>query len=113
MSKITVSEANSNGDTTTDPINENSKRLLMRDKENEKIIAMLEEQVQDLKDQIAAEKAEKTKLIGLADRLQKQNELLMLPAPITLAFVVVFMILHISHVCCFDITLLRSSRIQS
>jgi hypothetical protein len=43
--------------------------------ENEKVIALLEAQVTDLKDQLTAEKVEKTKLIDLADRLQKQNEL--------------------------------------
>ncbi len=52
------------------------------------IIAILESQISDLKsqntaltEQITAEKAEKTKLLELADRLQNQNELLMLPKP--------------------------------
>lgn len=52
------------------------------------IIEILESQISELKsqntllnEQIAAEKAEKTKLLELADRLQKQNEILMLPKP--------------------------------
>ena len=53
-----------------------------------KIVALLENQIQDLKAQL--EKAEtqleiatteKSKLLDLTDRLQKQNEVLMLPAP--------------------------------
>ena len=62
-------------------LNENSQTPSLTNNENDKIITMLEKQVEELKDQIAAEKAEKTKLIDLADRLQKQNELLMLPSP--------------------------------
>ncbi len=46
-----------------------------------KIITVLEGQVQDLKEQLEKATAEKSKLIDLADRLQKQNEVLMLPAP--------------------------------
>ena len=52
------------------------------------IIALKDNQIADLRSQL--EKAEtqlqiatteKTKLLDLADRLQKQNEMLMLPAP--------------------------------
>lgn len=46
-----------------------------------KIIALLEGQVQDLKAQLEIATAETAKLLDLADRLQKQNEVLMLPAP--------------------------------
>ena len=62
-------------------LNENEKTLSLTNNENEKIITMLEKQVEELKEQITVEKAEKTKLLELADRLQKQNELLMLPPP--------------------------------
>lgn len=66
----------------TDPIIKNdSHAFSMRDNENQQKIAMLEKQVQELKDQITAERAEKTKLIDLADRLQRQTEVLMLPKP--------------------------------
>ena len=51
--------------------------------DTDKIVILLEEQVSDLKSQLTAEKAEKMKLLELADRLQKQNELLMLPKPKT------------------------------
>lgn len=55
---------------------------------NEVVISVLEEQVEFLKDQLnraesnleSAAKRE-IKLLELADRLQKQNELLMLPSP--------------------------------
>ena len=46
-----------------------------------KIIALLEGQVQDLKAQLETATAETAKLLDLADRLQKQNEVLMLPTP--------------------------------
>ena len=44
-----------------------------------KIIALLEGQVQDLKAQLQTATTENVKLLDLADRLQKQNEVLMLP----------------------------------
>ena len=56
--------------------------------DNPKVVALLENQIGDLKSQL--EKAEtqleiatteKSKLLDLTDRLQKQNEVLMLPAP--------------------------------
>ena len=49
--------------------------------ETAKIITLLEAQNTELKEQIASEKIEKNKLLDLADRLQKQNELLMLSPP--------------------------------
>ena len=49
--------------------------------ETAKIITLLETQNTELKEQIASEKTEKNKLLDLADRLQKQNELLMLSPP--------------------------------
>ena len=39
------------------------------------------EQVQDLKERLTKADTEKAQLLDLADRLQKQNELLMLPSP--------------------------------
>lgn len=42
-----------------------------------------EERERELKSQIAEEKVEKNKLLDLANSLQKQNELLMLPPPNT------------------------------
>ena len=68
--------------------NETHKTPSMTDNDNPKIVALLENQVADLKAQL--EKAderetalitEKSKLLDLTDRLQKQNEVLMLPAP--------------------------------
>lgn len=47
--------------------------------DNENVIALLQGQVQDLKAQLADEKAEKQQLLALANNLQKQNEVLMLP----------------------------------
>ena len=46
-----------------------------------KIIALLEGQVQDLKAQLERATTEIAKLLELVDRLQKQNEVLMLPPP--------------------------------
>lgn len=46
-----------------------------------KVVALLEAQVQDLKAQLADEKVEKQQLLALANNLQKQNEVLMLPPP--------------------------------
>ena len=44
-----------------------------------KIIALLENQITDLKSQLEHANAEKKELLELANRLQKQNEVLMLP----------------------------------
>ena len=46
-----------------------------------KVVALLEEQVQDLKGQLAEAATEKQQLLELANRLQKQNEVLMLLPP--------------------------------
>lgn len=45
-----------------------------------KVIALLEGQVQDLKARLASAETEKQLLLELANRLQQQNEVLMLPA---------------------------------
>ena len=57
-----------------------SQNVSLTNNDNQKKIAVLETQVQELKDQITAEREEKTKLLDLADRLQRQNEILMLPS---------------------------------
>lgn len=58
----------------------------MTDNDTPKIVALLENQIADLKAQLAqasdretALVTEKSKLLDLTDRLQKQNEVLMLP----------------------------------
>ena len=53
----------------------------MNGNDSPKIIGLLEEQVQDLKERLAKADTEKAQLLDLADRMQKQNELLMLPSP--------------------------------
>ena len=53
----------------------------MNGNDSPKIIGLLEEQVQDLKERLAKADTEKAQLLDLADRLQKQNEILMLPSP--------------------------------
>ena len=47
--------------------------------DREKVIALLEGQVAGLKTQLETANTEKAQLLELADRLQKQNEVLMLP----------------------------------
>ena len=49
--------------------------------DNDKVIDLLQGQVQDLKAQLSAEKSEKAELLSLAKNLQKQNEVLMLRPP--------------------------------
>ena len=53
----------------------------MNGNENAQIVTLLEAQVQDLKAQLANAVAEKQQLLELANNIQKQNELLMLPPP--------------------------------
>ena len=47
--------------------------------DNPKIIALMDNQITDLKSQLEHANAEKKELLELANRLQKQNEVLMLP----------------------------------
>ena len=68
--------------------NETHQTPSLTDNDNPKIVALLENQVADLKAQLeksdereTALITEKSKLLDLTDRLQKQNEVLMLPAP--------------------------------
>ncbi len=53
----------------------------MNGNDSPKVIELLEGQVQDLKERLTKADTEKAQLLDLADRLQKQNELLMLPSP--------------------------------
>ena len=68
--------------------NETYQNPSMADNDNPKIVALLENQLADIKAQLAQASdretaliTEKSKLLDLTDRLQKQNEVLMLPAP--------------------------------
>ena len=62
-------------DTATDTSND----IEMNGNDTPKIIALLENQVTELKSQLENATAERSKLLDLTDRLQKQNETLMLP----------------------------------
>ena len=64
---------NGNPDTPTRPF--------LTENDNDKVIALLQGQVQDLKAQLARADTEKAELLTLANNLQKQNEVLMLPPP--------------------------------
>ena len=68
--------------------NETHQTPSLTDNDSPKIVALLENQVADLKSQLAQASdretaliTEKSKLLDLTDRLQKQNEVLMLPPP--------------------------------
>ena len=65
----------------SEPVNDSHQNPSMNGNDSPKIIGLLEEQVQDLKERLAKADTEKAQLLDLADRLQKQNELLMLPSP--------------------------------
>ena len=56
-------------------------RPFLTENDNYKVIALLEGQGQDLKAQLARADTEKAELLTLANNLQKQNEVLMLPVP--------------------------------
>ena len=71
-----------------EPVNDTHQTSSMNGNETPKVVALLENQVADLKAQLAQASdretaliTEKSKLLDLTDRLQKQNEVLMLPAP--------------------------------
>ena len=76
----TPEQSEKGSENTAETINETSQNVSLTNNDNQKKIAMLETQVQELKDQITAEREEKTKLLDLAARLQRQNEILMLPS---------------------------------
>ena len=71
-----------------EPVNDTRQKPSLTENDNPKIVALLENQLADLKAQLeksdereTALITEKSKLLDLTDRLQKQNEVLMLPAP--------------------------------
>ena len=79
-----------NDDHQNPPMNGNETHQNPSTTENDhpKIVALLDNQIADLKVQLAQASdretaliTEKSKLLDLTDRLQKQNEVLMLPAP--------------------------------
>ena len=66
---------------SAEPVKDNHQSPSMNGNDSKKVVALLENQLKDLKAQLAqAHDREKT-LLDLSDRLQKQNEVLMLPAP--------------------------------
>ena len=68
---------NGNPPLSSEPVNDNQ----MTGDDTPKIIVLLEGQVQDLKAQLETATAENSQLLELATRLQKQNEILMIPPP--------------------------------
>ena len=65
----------------SEPVNGNHQNLSMNGNNSQKVIELLEEQVQDLQERLEKADTEKSRLLELATNLQKQNELLMLPSP--------------------------------
>ena len=65
----------------SDSVNDNHQNPSMNGNDSPKVIELLEGQVQDLKERLEKADAEKSQLLELANNLQKQNELLMLPSP--------------------------------
>ena len=61
--------------------NDSHQNPSMTENNSPKIIELLEGQVQDLKERLEKADTEKNRLLELANNLQKQNELLMLPSP--------------------------------
>ena len=70
-------------DTATDTSNDLSMNGHDTPIASEKVIALLEEQVQDLKTQLSQSTEREKTLLELSNRLHKQNETLMLPPPET------------------------------
>ena len=62
-----------------EPVNDTAENPSMNGNDNDKVIALLEGQVQDLKAQMATADTEKAEWLTLANNYQKQNEVLMLP----------------------------------
>lgn len=61
--------------------NETHQNLSVNGNDSQKVIELLEGQVEDLKERLAQTDSEKNQLLELAKSLQKQNEILMLPSP--------------------------------
>ena len=57
----------------SEPVNDTHQNPSMNGNDSPKIIGLLEEQVQDLKERLAKADTEKAQLLDLADRLQKQK----------------------------------------
>ena len=76
----TPEQSGKGSENTAETFIDTSQNVSLTNNDNQKKIAVLETQVRELKDQITAEREEKTKLLDLADRLQRQNEILMLPS---------------------------------
>ena len=68
-------------DEPSEPVNDSHLKPSVNGNNNQKVIELLEEQVQDLKERLEKADGEKSRLLELATNLQKQNELLMLPIP--------------------------------
>lgn len=79
-----LTDAEQGNDTRQKPsMNGNDTPTLPTEAETDgKVVALLETQVADLKAQLLTATTEKQRLLELANRLQKQNEVLMLPPPI-------------------------------
>ena len=69
---------NGNQPLSSEPVNDSQ---MTNNETPTKIVALLESQNTDLKAQLEKAHTEKAQLLELATRLQKQNELLMLPPP--------------------------------
>ena len=87
QSNGTQPPASENGE-HAEPVNDTHQNPSLTENDNPKIVALLENQLADLKAQLeksdereTALITEKSKLLDLTDRLQKQNEVLMLPPP--------------------------------
>ena len=68
-------------DEPSETVNDSHLNPSVNGNDSPKVIELLEGQVQDLKERLTKADTEKAQLLDLADRLQKQNELLMLPSP--------------------------------
>ena len=68
-------------DEPSEPVNDSHQNPSVNGNNSQKVIKLLEGQVQDLKERLEKADAEKSRLLELANNLQKQNELLMLPSP--------------------------------
>ena len=66
---------------SAEPVNDTSENPSLNGSDTSKVVALLEGQVGDLKSQLARADREKAELLSLANNLQKQNEVLMLPPP--------------------------------
>ena len=69
---------NGNPPLSSEPVNDSQ---MTNNETPTKIVALLESQNTDLKAQLETTRAENAQLLELATRLQKQNELLMIPPP--------------------------------